>query len=84
MSQPRQDCLSNADNGWTRRFTAIGARLNEAIELYRSLGFEIKLEPSEPDAAEMADPSACAQCFVMTLAQTIYTRVDTGKVAPER
>ena len=35
--------------GWTRRFTAIGRRLNEAVELYRQLGFEILLDAVELD-----------------------------------
>jgi hypothetical protein len=63
-----------ARNGWTRRFTAIGARLNEAIELYRTLGYEITLEPGQPGAESVADTSACEQCFVMSVAHTIYTR----------
>ncbi len=61
-------------DGWTRRFTAIGARLNEAIELYRGLGYEIRLEPGEPGSEGVADTSACEQCFVMSVARTIYTR----------
>jgi hypothetical protein len=61
-------------DGWTRRFTAIGARLSEAVELYRGLGFEIRLAPAEPGVEGVTDSAACAQCFVMTLAQTIYTR----------
>lgn len=60
--------------GWTRRFTAVGARLQEAVELYQALGFEIRLEPGEPDAEDVADQAACAQCFVMSLARTVYTR----------
>lgn len=60
--------------GWTRRFTAIGSRLREAVELYRGLGFEIRLEPADSSFDEVADPSVCAQCLVTTLAQTIYTR----------
>lgn len=74
-------------DGWTRRFTATGARLNEAIELYSRLGFEIKLEPAEAGPEEVADSSACAQCFVMTLARTIYTRPQdwpAGEIAAER
>lgn len=62
--------------GWTRRFTAIGPRLNEAIELYRALGYELRLEPAavgEVDTVGAQDES-CAQCMVMTLARTIYTR----------
>ena len=60
--------------GWTRRFTAIGSRLREAAELYRGLGFEIRLAPADSSSEAVADPSACAQCLVTTLAQTIYTR----------
>lgn len=63
--------------GWTRRFTAIGSRLREAVELYRGLGFEIRLEPADAGSDEVADPSVCAQCLVTTLAQTIYTRPRT-------
>ncbi|MDE3229386.1 MAG: hypothetical protein KGO05_05865 [Chloroflexota bacterium] len=73
--------------GWTRRFTAIGARLDEAAELYRGLGFEIRLEPAEPQAEAAPDASGCAQCFVMTLARTIYTRplsADADELATER
>ncbi|HLZ21791.1 MAG TPA: hypothetical protein VKQ30_06695 [Ktedonobacterales bacterium] len=61
-------------NGWTRRFTAIGARLDEAIELYRGLGYQIRLEPAERGSEEAAPTAGCEQCFVMTLARTIYTR----------
>ena len=32
------------DEGWTRRFTALGRRLNELAELYSELGFEVRLE----------------------------------------
>jgi hypothetical protein len=64
--------------GWTRRFAAIGARLTEAVELYRSLGYEIRLEPAEASDTELAD-EACAQCMVMTLARTIYTRLPTAR-----
>lgn len=59
--------------GWTRRFTAIGPRLSEAIELYRALGYELRLEPADAGDAGLSDES-CAQCVVMTLARTIYTR----------
>ena len=61
-------------DGWIRRFTAIGPRLQEAVDLYRGLGFDIKLEPADARPEDIADESVCARCFVMTLAQTIYTR----------
>jgi hypothetical protein len=92
QSEPRQRDDSGATlerASWTRRFTAIGPRLNEAVELYRGLGFEIRLEPAEPRSEEVADRSGCAQCFVMSLARTIYTRpliahADADELAAER
>lgn len=74
-------------DGWTRRFTAIGGRLHEAVALYRELGFEIRLEPAEPAVEEGSDTSGCAECFVMSLARTIYTRplnANTDEIAAER
>lgn len=74
-------------DGWTRRFTAIGPRLSEAVALYRTLGFEILLEPAEPGVEGVADRTECEQCFVMTLARTIYTRSpvgSAGETAAER
>jgi hypothetical protein len=76
-------------DGWTRRFTAIGPRLSEAVEVYRELGFEIRLEPAEPGSEEVADSetTSCEQCFVMSLARTIYTRplsARAGELAAER
>jgi hypothetical protein len=60
--------------GWMRRFTAVGPRLQEAIDLYHGLGFEVRLESATARPEDSPDASACAQCFAMTLAQTIYTR----------
>lgn len=62
--------------GWTRRFTAIGPRLHEAIALYRELGYELRLEPTDARDVSETGPhdETCAQCLVMTLARTIYTR----------
>jgi hypothetical protein len=31
--------------GWTRQFTVDEPRLSEAVEMYKSLGFEVHLEP---------------------------------------
>ncbi len=60
--------------GWTQRFTAMGARLHEAVELYRGLGYEVRLGPANPSPEEMQPGSGCEQCVVMTLARSIYTR----------
>lgn len=68
-----QDSIHEGE-GWVRRFTAMGARLNEAVELYRGIGYEVRLAPADSRPEDVADATACAQCFVMTLARTIYTR----------
>ncbi len=44
--------------GWVKQFTASGPRLEEAVENYRSLGFEVKTIP----AKEM-EPDGCNVCF---------------------
>jgi hypothetical protein len=59
----------------------MGARLHEAVALYRGLGFEVRLEPAKPgieDIEEVPPASGCAQCFVMSLMWTIYTRPSGG------
>jgi hypothetical protein len=63
-----------AKEGWTRQFTASEPRLSEAVQLYESLGFEVRLESVE--SAEL--PSAeCADCYLTQLDRyrTIYTRL---------
>jgi hypothetical protein len=75
MSQTSGADVCNA--GWTRRFTAIGARLQE----------EVRLEAADTGSEDVADRAGCADCFVMTLAQTIYTRPSgarTDEIAAER
>jgi hypothetical protein len=62
------------EQGWTRRFSALGRRLNEAVELYRQLGFEILLEPTDLDEEHASSAGGCESCIVTTLARTIYTR----------
>jgi len=44
--------------GWVPRFTASGARLREAIENYRQLGFEVK-----SIAAKELAGDGCTECF---------------------
>jgi len=76
MPPGRSAALQEA--GWTRRFTALGRRLEEAAELYRQLGFEVLLEPADPDEQASTFPTgwaeSCRQCFVTAYARTIYTR----------
>ena len=58
------------DEGWERRFVAFGERAEEAIQLYRDLGFEVVADPVQPD--DMA--AECTDCQLVTLFRTIYTR----------
>lgn len=62
------------EEGWTRRFTALGRRLNEAVELYSQLGFEVRLEPVALDEEEISGSEGCKDCFVTMQARTIFTR----------
>jgi hypothetical protein len=62
------------EQGWTRRFSALGRRLNEAEELYRQLGFEVLLEPADLYEEHIPGAGGCETCIVTTLARTIYTR----------
>ena len=44
--------------GWVEQFTASGPRLEEAIENYRELGFEVKTVPVKD-----LDLDGCTVCF---------------------
>jgi len=57
--------------GWAKQFTTAEPRLSEVVELYKSLGFEVHLEPITPGEVD----GACQQCILAECAyQTIYTR----------
>jgi len=63
--------LALAREGWRRRFVGAPPRLTELVELYESLGQEVRLEPLlEEDLAD-----TCAGCVVALAAfRVIYTR----------
>ncbi len=71
---PHMRSVQLQEEGWTRRFTALGRRLNEAVELYHQLGFEVRLEPVALDEEEATGAEGCKDCFVTIQARTIYTR----------
>jgi len=58
--------------GWEKRFTTDEPRLSEMVEQYKDLGFEVLLEPVDPQAED------CATCLTDTAFsnryRTIYTR----------
>jgi hypothetical protein len=58
--------------GWERRFVADARRAEEAMELYRQLGYEVCADPVT--AGDLAP--GCDACELATLLRfaTIYTR----------
>jgi hypothetical protein len=60
------------DQGWTRQFTADEPRLSEAVEEYRELGFEVLIEPIDPEEMD----GECASCLMASCDKykIIYTR----------
>jgi hypothetical protein len=77
----REDELTK--DGWTRRFVANEPRLSEAVELYRSMGYEVYLEPLptvDSDSAE-EESGECRTCFKGFEGQykIIYTRPQKGE-----
>ncbi len=58
--------------GWMRQFTTDEPRLSEAVELYRSLGFEVRLEHAtfdeENETCKVCIQANCQKC------KTIYIR----------
>ncbi len=43
---------------WERGFTVEESRVNEYVELYESIGYEVRVEPATPDEQE-----ECQTCF---------------------
>jgi hypothetical protein len=62
-SPKREDELIR--EGWTRRFVTSEPRLSEAVELYRSMGNEVHLEPLPLVNGDSADEESqeCRTCF---------------------
>lgn len=69
--------------GWEERFSAAGARLEETVELYRSLGYDVRVE----DVVASAAADACTSCFGVAGAEgpvgVIFTRRRSGSPQPE-
>jgi hypothetical protein len=58
--------------GWQRRFMADGVRAEEAMALYRSLGFEVLAQPVKPE--NVADECSDCRLLMALRFSTIYTR----------
>ena len=70
--------------GWERRFVATGPRLQEAVELYEEIGFDVLLEPL-PTEEELkgagCEENGCTACFDVDRERykIIYTRARADK-----
>ena len=61
---------------WEKGFTVEENRVNEYVELYESIGYEVRVEPATPD--EMED---CQECFKADFdnLRTIYIKRTKNK-----
>ena len=61
---------------WERGFTVEESRVNEYVELYESIGYEVRVEPGTPNEAE-----ECQECFKADFdnLRTIYIKRKENK-----
>jgi len=64
--------------GWERRFLADGGRVEEFVELYRSMGFEVRVETVWP--AELGPECESCRLVICREFVTLYTRHLPGTV----
>jgi len=57
--------------GWVKQTTYDEPRLSEIVEMYEEMGFEVRLEPFDPD-----DETGCSECMKLQpdKYKTVYTR----------
>ena len=58
--------------GWERRFMADSQRLNEFMDLYTSMGYEVRAEPVRPE--EIGPECGDCRLVLCRLYFTLYTR----------
>ena len=70
-----------AQEGWEKRTTFDEPRLSETAEMYKEIGFEVHLEPFDPDS----EPG-CVECLRAEAERykTIYTRKKKSGDCKER
>lgn len=68
--------------GWERRFMVGPDRLDESMQIYQELGFEIRQEPVKPDEFH----EICQDCQTLACNDyvTIYTRKKNNLVSNSR
>jgi len=70
------------EEGWNRRMVASEPRLSDMVEIYESLGFEVRVEPVGPDDPYWEE-EGCTVCLedpsAKDLLKVVYTRRLPGK-----
>jgi len=71
-AESKQKIAALEEQGWERQFTPDPARLAEMVEVYQSLGYEVRLEP----ACEELSLPECASCYEKSCnpLKTIFVR----------
>lgn len=71
---------------WKRRMVASEPRLTEIVEMYESLGYEVRLEPVDPDDPGW-DEDECTVCLEgpteAERTRVVYTRPSAARVKDE-
>jgi len=68
--------LSTRGKHWERGFTIEETRVKEYVELYESIGYEVRVEPATPD--EIEDCQVCFKAGFNNL-RTIYIKRNKNK-----
>ncbi len=68
--------LPKRGKDWERGFTVEENRVNEYVELYESIGYEVRVEPATPD--EIEDCQVCFKADFNNL-RTIYIKRNKNK-----
>jgi len=65
------------ERGWSRRFLCAPDRVDEAVELYEEMGFEVRIEKPDPSTFD----DGCRDCSdeVCKSHVLIYTRTRGGE-----
>jgi hypothetical protein len=72
--------MSRSAEGWERRFITDAMRARDLAALYRSLGYEVAVDPLGP--GEM--PDGCETCSLAAFTfRMLYTRRPPGAAAPK-
>jgi len=62
----------STEEGWVKQTTIGEPRLSEIVELYKSLGYEVRLEPVKLDELD----EECRRCYESEIheVKTVYVR----------